>query len=84
MKQMYTPVNPNLLYKMGCKGVFVTRTCFRDGILEHIVVSNIWITNLKTERLAFEVTAVKLFNLISSVGRIKKKQNETEFHGHHS
>ena len=31
MKIMYTPVNPNFFYiKVGCKGVFVTRTCFRD------------------------------------------------------
>ena len=27
---MYTPVNPLLLIKVGCKGVFVTRTCFHD------------------------------------------------------
>ena len=27
---MYTPVDQVLLYKVGRKGVFVTRTCFRD------------------------------------------------------
>ena len=27
---MYTPVNPSFTKKVGCKGVFVTRTCFRD------------------------------------------------------
>ena len=26
-KTMYTPVNPNLLYKNGVYGVFVTQTC---------------------------------------------------------
>ena len=31
-KKKYTPVNPSFFYiKVGCKGVFVTRTCFRDG-----------------------------------------------------
>ena len=49
--------------------------------LEHIVVSKIWITNLKTERFAFEVTAVKLFNLKSSVGRIKKSKMKHNFTG---
>ena len=30
-KIMYTRVNPTFVYiKVGCKGVFVTRTCFRD------------------------------------------------------
>ena len=39
-KNMYTPANPSftlikLLYfiKVGCKGVFVTRTCFRDELI---------------------------------------------------
>ena len=29
---MYTPVNPSFFYiKVGCKGVFITRTCVRDA-----------------------------------------------------
>ena len=28
---MYTPVNPSFTIKVMCKGVFITRTCFRDG-----------------------------------------------------
>ena len=32
-KNVY-PYNPQFYYiKVGCKGVFVTRTCFRDGLL---------------------------------------------------
>ena len=34
---MYTPVNPQFYYmKVGCKGVFVTRTCFRDGYFAYL------------------------------------------------
>ena len=34
---MYTPAKPQFYYiKVGCKGVFVTRACFRD---EHKVNS---------------------------------------------
>ena len=30
-KKKYTPVNPSFtIIKVGCKGVFVTLTCFRD------------------------------------------------------
>ena len=30
-KKMYTPVNPSFFYiKVGCKGVFISRTCFHD------------------------------------------------------
>ena len=30
-KIIYTPVNPSFFYiKVGCNGVFVPRTCFRD------------------------------------------------------
>ena len=34
-KQMYTPVTPILLVyiKVGCKGVYITRTCFHDDSL---------------------------------------------------
>ena len=36
---MYTRVDPTFFYiKVGCKGVFVTRTCFRDAILGDIAV----------------------------------------------
>ena len=31
-KNMYTRVNPHFFYiKVGCKGVFITRTCYPDG-----------------------------------------------------
>ena len=32
IRKKYTPVNPNFTcyIKVGCKGFFVTRTCFRD------------------------------------------------------
>ena len=31
IRKKYTPVNPQFYYiKVECKGVFVTRTCFRD------------------------------------------------------
>ena len=31
-KNMYTRVNPTFFYiKVGCKGVFTTRTCYPDG-----------------------------------------------------
>ena len=29
---MNTPVNPSFFYtKVGCKGVYITRTCLHDG-----------------------------------------------------
>ena len=31
---MYTPVNPSFTIKVGCKGVFITRTCLHDGECE--------------------------------------------------
>ena len=32
---MYTPINPRFYYiKVGCKGVFITRTCLHDGECE--------------------------------------------------
>ena len=30
---MYTQVNPNLTIKVGCKGLFITRTCYHDDLL---------------------------------------------------
>ena len=35
---MYTPVNPSFYYiKVGCNGVFITRTCFPDACdLRHV------------------------------------------------
>ena len=34
-KNMYTRVNPTFFYiKVGCKGVFITRTCYPDGPLK--------------------------------------------------
>ena len=34
-KIMYTPVNPNfaIYVKVGCEGIYITRTCKDDGIL---------------------------------------------------
>ena len=34
---MYTPIKPHFYYiKVGCKGVFITRTCYHDGTeVEH-------------------------------------------------
>ena len=33
---MYTPVKPQFCYiKVGCKGVYITRTCFRDEFDSH-------------------------------------------------
>ena len=34
-KNMYTPVHPSFHYiKVGCKGVFITRTCFRNAFFQ--------------------------------------------------
>ena len=30
-KIMYTSVNPNFTIKVGCKGVYITRTWYNDG-----------------------------------------------------
>ena len=32
---MYTPINPSFFFyiKLGCKGVYITRTCFHDGMV---------------------------------------------------
>ena len=35
MKKMYTPVNPFYYIKVGCKGVYITRTCLHDGVYDH-------------------------------------------------
>ena len=38
---MYTPVNPSFYYiKVGCKGVFITRNCFRDVRLNFQGIEN--------------------------------------------
>ena len=38
-KKMYTPVHPQFHFiKVGCKGVFITRTCYPDGIIVKITV----------------------------------------------
>ena len=37
-KKRYTPVNPIFYYiKVGLKGVYISRTCFPDGPILHIL-----------------------------------------------
>ena len=39
---MYTPVNPSFFYiKVGCKGVYITRTCYPDAELQVLPVYSI-------------------------------------------
>ena len=40
-KNMYTPTNPSFaIVKVGFKGVYITRTCFRDVLLEEVFQKN--------------------------------------------
>ena len=39
-KKTVYPCKPQFYYiKVGCKGVFVTRTCFRDGLYQYLVMA---------------------------------------------
>ena len=41
-KNMYTRVNPTFYIKVGCKGVFITRTCYPDVLLIRNVIVSRW------------------------------------------
>ena len=43
----------------------------------------VWVEALRPSQQLLSHVRTEVFNLISSVGSVKK-QNETEFHGHHS
>ena len=65
-KNMYTRVNPTFFYiKVGCNGVFITRTCYPDVQIEtkfciHIIVDkfNIGIVNLCFWQICNRVTTL--------------------------
>ena len=64
---MYTPVNPSFTIKVGCKGVFITRTSFRDSnqgivsfrILLHVSELN---TNHRAKHKRREVAYLMIFD----------------------
>ena len=54
---MYTPVNPHFYYiKVGCKGVYIARTCLHDGQVDQLIYVSInpnemlkYLPDLRTE-----------------------------------
>ena len=59
-KNVY-PCKPQFYYiKKGCKGVFVTRTCFRDGRFRH---KSAWsVINWQLHENIFKLTEVNVIN----------------------
>ena len=36
---MYTPAHPSFtIYKVGCKGVYITQTCYHDVFAAHLAL----------------------------------------------